>query len=288
MELLRIDNLRKRYSSFELKDVSFSLEAGYIMGFIGPNGAGKTTTLKCMLGLVKLDGGKVQMFGHDFFQNELAYKQLIGVHFGGVDFYPKTQIKTITDVVSRFYENWDNTVYKSYVQRFNLDENKRLSELSGGMKIKYSLALALSHHAKLLILDEPTSGLDPVARNDLLTLFQETIESGEASILFSTHITSDLENCADFITYIENGRIIASCEKDELIASYRLVKGTSAQLPDVKTRLISEKTHAFGFTGLIHTNDLIDSDTVTVEEPSLDDIMIFHAKKENRHEESAL
>jgi ABC-2 type transport system ATP-binding protein len=287
MELLRIDNLKKRYSSFELKEVSFSLEAGYIMGFIGPNGAGKTTTLKCMLGLVKPDGGEVQMFGHDFFQNELAYKQLIGVFFGGVDFYTKTQIKTITDVVSQFYNNWDNTVYKSYIQQFNLDENKRPSELSGGMKIKYSLALAMSHHAKLLILDEPTSGLDPVARNDLLTLFQELIENGEMSILFSTHITSDLEKCADFITYIENGRIITSCTKDELIASYRLIKGTSAQLSDIKARMISEKTHAFGFTGLIQTKDLINSDTVTIEAPSLEDIMIYHAKKENRHEESA-
>jgi ABC-2 type transport system ATP-binding protein len=287
MELLRIDNLKKRYSSFELKEVSFSLEAGYIMGFIGPNGAGKTTTLKCMLGLVKSDGGEVQMFGHDFFRNELAYKQRIGVFFGGVDFYTKTKIRIITDVVSRFYDNWDNTVYKSYMQRFNLDENKRPSELSGGMKIKYSLALAMSHHAKLLILDEPTSGLDPVARNDLLTLFQELIESGEMSILFSTHITSDLEKCADFITYIENGRIITSCEKDELIASYRLVKGTSAQLSDIEARLISEKTHAFGFTGLIQTKDLTDSDTVTAEAPSLEDIMIYHAKKENRHEESA-
>jgi ABC-2 type transport system ATP-binding protein len=279
MEILRIKNLKKRYRSFELKDVSFSLEPGYIMGFIGPNGAGKTTTLKCMLGLVKPDGGEVQMFGQDFFRNELACKQLVGVSFGGVDYYTKTQIRTITDVVSRFYENWDNTVYRSCIQRFNLDEDKCPSELSGGMKIKYSLALAMSHHAKLLILDEPTSGLDPVARDDLLMLFQELIESGEMSILFSTHITSDLEKCADFITYIENGRIITSCEKDELIASYRLVKGTAAQLSGIKARLISEKTHAFGFTGLIQTKDLTDSDTVTAEAPSLDDIMIYHTKK---------
>jgi ABC-2 type transport system ATP-binding protein len=204
------------------------------MGFIGPNGAGKTTTLKCMLGLTPKDGGSVQLFGQDFFQNELAFKQHIGVSFGGVDFYAKTRIRTITDVVRRFYDNWDDSAYRSYMARFHLDEAKRPSELSGGMKIKYALALAMSHHAKLLILDEPTSGLDPVARDDLLTLFQELIETGDVSILFSTHITSDLEKCADFITYIENGRMIASCEKDELIASYLIVKENGGAAADIE------------------------------------------------------
>ena len=283
MELLRINHLKKRYSSFELNDISFSLDAGYIMGFIGPNGAGKTTTLKCMLGLTQKDEGSVQMFGQDFFQNELEFKQQIGVSFGDMDFYSKTKIKAITDVVSRFYTNWDNRLYCSYLDRFDLDENKRPSELSSGMKIKYVLALAMSHHAKLLVLDEPTSGLDPVARDDLLTLFQELIENGETSILFSTHITSDLEKCADFITYIENGSILASCEKDELIASYRLVKGTIAQHQDIEARLVSAKIHAFGFTGLIRTKDLTNRDIVSIEQPSLEDIMIYHARGEHRH-----
>ena len=287
MELLNIDRLNKRYSTFELHDISFALDAGYIMGFIGPNGAGKTTTLKCMLGLTPKDGGSVQMFGKDFSQNELELKQHIGVSLGGVDYYAKTKIRTISEVVRRFYENWDQPLYLSYIKRFHLDENKRPSELSGGMKIKYALTLAMSHHAKLLILDEPTSGLDPVARDDLLTLFQELIESGEMSILFSTHITSDLEKCADYITYIENGRMIASCEKDELIASYRLIKGTAAQQSGIESRLISAKTHAYGFTGLIKTKDLHAADAVTVEKPSLEDIMIYHAREENRRVESA-
>ena len=288
MELLRIEHLTKRYPSFELNDLSFSLEAGYIMGFIGPNGAGKTTTLKCLLGLAARDGGSVQMFGKDFFQNELELKQRIGVSLGGVDFYAKTKMKTISQVVSRFYENWDAPLYRSLMKRFHLDENKRPSELSGGMKIKYALTLAMSHHAQLLFLDEPTSGLDPVARDDLLTLFQELIESGEMSILFSTHITSDLEKCADFITYIENGRMIASCEKDELIESYRIVKGTAAQQAGIQSRLISFKPHAYGFTGLIKTRDLNAADTVTAEKPTLEDIMIYHAREEHSHAESDL
>jgi ABC-2 type transport system ATP-binding protein len=287
MELLQIEHLTKRYRSFELQDISFSLEPGYIMGFIGPNGAGKTTTLKCMLGLTPKDGGSVRMFGLDFFQNELSFKQHIGVSFGGVDYYAKTKMRTITDVVRRFYRNWDHPAYLDYMNRFGLDESKRPSELSGGMKIKYALALAMSHHAKLLVLDEPTSGLDPVARDDLLTLFQELIEGGDVSILFSTHITSDLEKCADFITYIENGRMIASCEKDELIASYRIVKGTAAQRAQIESRLISAKPHAYGFTGLVKTKDLSAKEEVTIEAPTLEDIMIYHARKENRHVESA-
>lgn len=287
MELIKVDHLTKRYSSFTLNDISFSLEPGYIMGFIGPNGAGKTTTLKCMLGLTHKDSGSVHMFGQEFGKNELAIKQHIGVLFGGVDFYAKTKIRTITDVVKQFYSDWDDRLYRSYLERFGLDENKRPSELSGGMKIKYVLALAMSHHAKLLVLDEPTSGLDPVARDDLLTLFQELIEDGQTSILFSTHITSDLEKCADFITYIENGRMIASCEKDELIASYRLVKGTTAQLAQIEPRLISAKTHAFGFTGLIKTADLTGREALSIEAPSLEDIMIYHAREEKHHVEAA-
>lgn len=284
MEILSVHNLTKHYPKFELKDVSFSLDQGYIMGFIGSNGAGKTTTLKSMLGLVHKDGGTVSMLGMDFDQHELEIKQHIGFMFGGVDYYAKTKIHTISAVVRRFYREWDDSIYKEYMQRFALDENKRPSELSSGMRIKYSLVLALSHRAKLMLLDEPTSGLDPVARDNLLELFQEFIEDGERSILFSTHITSDLEKCADYITYIENGRLIESRTKDDLLQAYRLVKGTSHQLPALQTRLIASKSHAFGFSGLIKTADLESADQLEVEAPSLEDIMIYYAKKEGLNE----
>lgn len=280
METLYVENLSKNYPKFSLKNVSFSLESGYIMGFIGANGAGKTTTLKSMLGLVHKDGGSVRLLGRDFDHNELELKQHIGFMFGGVDYYAKTKIRNITDVARRFYNNWDESIYETYMHRFALDENKRPSELSNGMRIKYSLVLSLSHHAKLLLLDEPTSGLDPVARDNLLELFQEFIEDGERSILFSTHITSDLEKCADYITFIENGRIIESRTKNDLLEAYRLVQGTSQQLANVEQRLISSKTHAFGFMGLIKTQDLRPEDGLSAESPSLEDIMIYHAKKE--------
>ncbi len=288
MAILSVQGLTKRYEKFTLDGVSFELEPGYIMGFIGRNGAGKTTTLKSMLGLVHADGGSVSMLGKDFFANEQELKQHIGFTLGGADYYPKTRIRNITDVVRRFYGNWDDAMYRKYMKRFSLDADKRPAELSGGMRVKYALTLALSHHAKLLVLDEPTSGLDPVARDDLLELFQEIIEEGGRSILFSTHITSDLEKCADFITYIENGRIVESRVKDDLIAAYRLVKGTSAQLDSVLPRLIAHKTHAFGFTGLMPTEALMPEDGLSAEAPGLEDIMIYYARKENVHEESAL
>ncbi len=288
MELLSVQNLCKNYDRFRLKDVSFSLDAGYIMGFIGANGAGKTTTLKSMLGLVRKDGGEVRVMGEDFAANELKLKQHIGFMLGGVDYFAKTKIRNITDVARRFYDNWDDTVYRQYMRRFALDENKRPAELSNGMRVKYALVLALSHHARLLLLDEPTSGLDPVARDNLLELFQELIEDGQRSILFSTHITSDLEKCADFITYIENGSIIESRPMDDLLAAYRLVKGMAEQLGNVAPRLIASKKHSFGFTGLIRTEDIKPEDALSVDAPSLEDIMIYYAKKEALYEEPAV
>jgi ABC-2 type transport system ATP-binding protein len=288
MEMLSVQNLNKSYEKFHLKDVSFTLEKGYIMGFIGRNGAGKTTTLKTILNLAHPSSGKVMILGQEYLSNEFALKQQIGVMFGDISFYPKQRLSTITSVVKRFYDEWDDTAYQTYLKRFDLDESKKMEELSRGMRIKYELALALSHKARLLILDEPTSGLDPVSRDDLLELFAEIIQTGERSILFSTHITSDLEKCADYITYIENGRIIESRAKDELLDAYRLVKGTSGQLAAVMQRLVAWKTHAFGFTGLMRTADLHPSDALSSEAPNLEDIMIYHARKETNHEELAL
>ena len=284
MPILSVENLNKKYKHFNLENVSFSLDKGYIMGFIGANGAGKTTTLKSILNLIKKDSGKITIFDKDFSENELSLKSDIGFMFGGADFYPNARMKTLTEVTKRFYENWDDSVYAYYLKRFKLDEDKKLKELSSGMKVKYSLTLALSHNAKLLILDEPTSGLDPVARDDMLELFQELVEDGEKSILFSTHITSDLEKCADYITYINNGKIMESSTLDELIESYRIVKGSNAQLEDIKSRLIAYKSNSFGFVGLIKTEHLASNIDLDISSPNLEDIMIFYAKKENQND----
>lgn len=233
--------------------------------------------------MIQIDSGEICVFGKNIAEHEIELKQEIGCAFGDINFYTRSKIKTLTDITKKFYKNWNDETYYTYLKRFKLDENKKVAELSTGMKVKYSLALALSHGAKLLILDEPTSGLDPVSRDDLLDIFQELIVGGEISILFSTHITSDLEKCADFITFIEHGQIIASAEKNDFMASYRLVSGSENQLREVKEQLISYKTNSFGFTGLIYTKDIVPSSTLKATTPSLEEIMIYFAKKEDTH-----
>jgi ABC-type multidrug transport system, ATPase component len=281
MLALDIRNLNKQYEHFRLKDVSFQLEKGYIMGFIGANGAGKTTTIKSILNLTHVDSGEIRIWGKNMASHELELKQEIGSAFGDINFYTRSKIKALTNVVKSFYRNWDDETYSKYLKKFNLNENKKIAELSTGMKVKYSLALALSHGAKLLILDEPTSGLDPVARDNLLDTFQELVQDGEISILFSTHITSDLEKCADYITYIHNGQIINSSDKEQFIDTYRLLNGKHEQLDSVKNELISYKTNSFGFTGLIHTKDLDPSLDIKSTVPNLEEIMIYFSKTED-------
>jgi ABC-2 type transport system ATP-binding protein len=278
MNVLKIKNLRKEYPNFLLNDVSFSIPKGYIMGFIGENGAGKTTTLKAMLNIINKDGGNVEIFGKSMDENEIDIKKDISF-MPGNSFYPKRKIKDITKVFKRFYSNFDEDLYQQYLIKFNLDQNKKLDELSQGMSLKYSIALALSHHAKLIILDEPTSGLDPVARDALLEIFQNIIEDGEVSILFSTHITSDLEKCADYITFIQNGEIIESLSKEDLITKYRLINGDLDTLDSIKNDMISYKKNSFGFTGLIKTGQLKENNKIKIGHPSLDDIMIYYAER---------
>lgn len=276
MNSIEIKHLTKKYKTFTLDDISLSVPKGYIMGFIGENGAGKTTTIKSMLNIAKRDKGEITILDQDIDQHEIKIKSKIGYVSGDV-FYPKKTIKEITKYVKRFYNEWDDKAYDSYLDQFKLDSNKKIDELSKGMQLKYLITLALSHHAELLILDEPTSGLDPVARDNLLELFQTIIEKEETTIFFSTHITSDLEKCADYITFIKEGKIVESSSKDDLIDSYRYVSGTEKDLESMKDRLISFKTHAFGFNGLIKTEDVKKTDVAKIGHPTLDDIMIFYA-----------
>lgn len=222
--LIEVEKLCKSYPGFSLDNVTFNLAPGRIMGFIGKNGAGKSTTLKTILNMVHPDSGTVRMFGKDYYINEKECKEQIGVVFGGIDFYPLKKLSSITAVTKRFYTNWDDEDYHKYIKLFSLDESKKFKELSSGMRVKYLLALALSHHAQLLILDEPTSGLDPVSRDELLYIFKRIVKDGNRSVLFSTHITSDLDRCADDITYIQNGKIIKSCDKQTFMRSFSNLK----------------------------------------------------------------
>ena len=221
MNVLEVRELRKTYPAFTLKDVSLDVPQGAIVGFIGRNGAGKSTTLKSVLGLVHPDSGTVRAFGLDYAANEAAIRRRIGVVLGGIDFYPKKKVGVITDVTRRFYSNWDEDKYRHYLELFAIDESKRVDQLSSGMKVKYMIALALSHSAELLILDEPTSGLDPVSRDELVELFRRIVADGSRSILFSTHITSDLEKCASHIAFIKDGEMLYDGGVEDFKARFR-------------------------------------------------------------------
>ena len=216
MIIVEVTDVCKTYPAFRLNNVSFSLEEGKITGFIGRNGAGKTTTIKSMLNQIHTDSGDIQYLGLPLHDHETEIKQRIGYSTGTVSWYPRKTIKEIVDVTKTFYPNWDEEAYRKYMTMFALDENKKPIELSDGMKVKFNLLLALSHRAEVLILDEPTSGLDPFSRDEILELFATLKEHG-VTILFSTHITSDLERCADNIIYISQGNIRAACSKEDFM-----------------------------------------------------------------------
>ncbi len=239
--ILEVEGLVKKYPSFCLGPLSFTVEESSITGFIGRNGAGKTTTLKSILNIVHPDSGSIRYFGKTFSGNEREIKQSIGFAGGAVNYYPRKKIADIIAVTRRFYDNWDDGAYRKYTDIFSIDPKKTPLELSEGMKVKLNLAIALSHGAKLLILDEPTSGLDPVSREELLDIFSELKNRGVA-ILFSTHITSDLDKCADRITYIRKGKLVAS-EKKETFLSEHSLRSQGNNLEEIMLRYEKEDFH---------------------------------------------
>lgn len=276
--VLTINKLCKEYPAFHLEDVSFSVEKGMIMGFIGRNGAGKTTTLKALLNLVHPTSGSIKFFGLSFDNNEVEIKQRSGYATGGISHYHRKKIKDIVAVTKTFYTNWDDDMYHRYMKRFSLNEEKKLMELSEGMKVKFNLTLALSHHAELLILDEPTSGLDPVSRDELLEIFLDLAAEGVA-ILFSTHITSDLDKCADAMTYIRNGHIVASAKTADFIDSYCLASFDDSMNAVQKQAVLGISRSKDGATSLISKADADKFAGIALATPDLETIMV-HLEKE--------
>ena len=278
MDVLQVTGLCKEYPSFRLEDVSFALPEGKITGFIGRNGAGKTTTLKSLMGFVHPDAGNVSFFGVPWSGNEQQIKQRIGYVSGGVSYYPTKKLRAITAVTRSFYPTWDEAMYRACLERFQLDENKTPAQLSEGMKVKYALALALSHKAELLILDEPTSGLDPVSRDELLDILLQLQREG-VTILFSTHITSDLEKCADDILYIHQGCILAHDGLKRFTEGYRAVSLTEEQHQQVnQSLLIGDKQGKDGWRSIIRAEDEARL-SVACHPADLETIMI-HLEKE--------
>lgn len=284
--VLDVRGLYKKYPAFELKDVSFSLEREKITGFIGRNGAGKSTTLNSLFNFVHPDSGDIEFFGENFSDSEFDIKKRVGFVAGGIDYYKNKKIKAITAVTKRFYESWDDAAYKSYINEFAIDEEKTPGQLSAGMKVKYALALALSHNAELLIMDEPTSGLDPVSRDELLDDFMGLCDKG-ITILFSTHITSDLDKCADDIIYIQNGKIIAETGMDMFVDGFRLLEMDEKPSEDgwVADHARGIKRMRKGYTVLLGMEDAESPEAAAngkIGKADLEDIMI-HLEKGGRN-----
>lgn len=276
--VLSVRGLTKRYDKFALKDVSFDVRRGEIMGFIGRNGAGKTTTLKSLMNYLHPDAGEIDFFGKPMTGNEMEIKRRTGFVTGGVDYYMRRKLRAITDVTRGFYPNWNEAAYKRCIAAFSLDEDKTPAELSAGMKVKYNLALAMSHRAELLLLDEPTSGLDPVSRDDLLDVFLGLKREG-VSILFSTHITSDLDKCADRITYIRAGEMQACCALEELVNAYVVAEIPEDAIGGIpENLLIGAKPARRGFSALVRKSDAAKLNIATTP-AALDDVIV-HMEKE--------
>lgn len=281
--ILEIKDFSKTYKDFKIDNLSFSLEQGYIMGFIGPNGSGKTTTIKAVMNLLKINSGSIHIFGKDHIKNEKYIKDNIGFVYDESPYFPNLSLKDNANIVAPFYSKWDNKAFNNYLEQFNLNPKKKLHKLSKGMKTKFSLAMALSHHAKFIIMDEPTAGLDPVFRREIIDIFYDIIQDGETSILLSTHITSDLDKIADFITFINNGQLIFSKPMDEIKDTFKLIKGSNDLLNKIPDNVfIGMRKTKYGFEGLTAKKDeikLLLGDSVLIENAVLEDIMVYYNTK---------
>lgn len=277
--VIELQDVSKQFKGFSIEHMNLQVKQGFITGFIGANGAGKTTTIKMIMNLLKSDAGKIQLFGMDYETHEKAIKERIGFVYDSNVFYKGMNLKDIRRTVGPAYKNWDDTIFYQYVERFELPLNKAIKTFSKGMQMKASLAVALSHHAELIIMDEPTAGLDPIFRRELLNILQDIMVDGKRTIFFSTHITTDLDRIADYIALVDDGALIFNQTIESIAEQYALVKGRTELLDrDTEEAFIRIHRAPTGFEAL--TNDVqavegIFGDTVVIERASLEDIMYY-------------
>ena len=275
---LSVTGLTKHYDSgFTLDDVTFDLPSGYIMGLVGPNGAGKSTLIKLILNMTARDAGRIEVLGLDAMANEERAKEQMGVVLDSSYFIEYMTVDAVERTSSPMYPLWDHNLFDAYLRRFGLGRNKKIKDLSRGMQMKLMLAVALSHDAKLLILDEPTSGLDVLSRDELMDILSDYVADGGHSVIFSTHITADLERCADFLAYITNGMLYYSGPKDEFEDAFRLVKGGPDELTDgLQRAMVGIRTYATGFDALVRTQDIPHiggTDGLLTQHASIEDVI---------------
>lgn len=279
--MLEIKDLSKEflYEGFKLNNLSFNLKPGYIMGFIGPNGSGKSTTIKLIMNLLKRDSGEIKIFGMDNLKHEKEIKDRIGFVYDENHFYETFTLDEMKNFIAPFYSKWDDKLFYKYLEEFELLAHHNIKSLSKGMKMKFSLAIALSHGADLIIMDEPTAGLDPIFRREILDVLYGIIQDETKSIFFSTHITSDLEQIADYITFIDKGRLVFSKPMDEIMDTYKVIKGGPDLVNDFnRQEVLGLRETRVGFEALTDNiekvKDLFGQD-ILIEKPSLDDIMYY-------------
>lgn len=280
-----IENLTRKFPGFVLDNVSFTVPRGSIVGFVGENGAGKTTTLKLILNLMRRDSGSIRVFGLDNRKDERKIKADVGVVFEDVRFHDILSPKELEPVLGGLYANWDKELFEQYLKRFSLPESRKIKDYSKGMRMKLSIAAALAHRPKLLLLDEATSGLDPIVRSEILDIFLDFIQDEEHSILFSSHITSDLEKVADYITFLHEGKVVFSKSKDELLYDYGVLKCGAAEARQVNPEdIIRRRDGAFGCEMLVKGRERIAAKyrDMVLDHTTIEDIMLFYAGREGK------
>lgn len=283
MDILNVEDLSKTYDDFTLKDVGFNLPRGSIMGLIGENGAGKTTIIKLILNLIKKENGNIKVFGLDNIVNEQEIKERIGVVLDESYFHDNLKPKDISIIMSNIYKNWNKTLFEDYLIKFKLPKDKIVKDFSKGMKMKLSIAVALSHDPQFLILDEPTGGLDPIIRNEILDIFLDFIQDEEKSILFSTHITGDLDKIADYITFIHEGEIVFSESKDEMINNFGIIKCGKDDFNKIdKKDIVGYRKNQFSYEVLINDKQRNQSkyDKYIMDSANLEDIMLLYIRRD--------
>lgn len=279
---LTVKNLSKQFADFRLNNISFDLPQGSIMGLIGPNGSGKTTTIKLILNMLKKDQGKIEILGYDNIKEEQIAKENLGIVFDSNYFVDEWNMKMVEKAMSRFYKTWSRLRFYSYLEQFKIVKSKKVKELSKGMQMKLMLACAFSYNSKLLILDEPTSGLDPVSRDELLEIIQNYVADGKHSVLFSTHITSDLEKAANYITYINYGEMIYTGEKKKFLEEFYIIRDIKEEISiGIKEKLIGVRKMKDGVQALVKKENINEIGNLgIIERATLDDIIVFTSKGE--------
>lgn len=283
MNALEIKNISKTYKNFKLDDISFVLPCGHIMGLIGENGAGKSTIINCILDIIEKDSGSISVLGQKNDKNNVSLKENIGVVLDASDVYDNYTVKQVENIMKDVYKQWNHEVYDYYIQKFALQLNKMIKDFSRGMKMKMAITIALSHQPKILILDEATSGLDPIMRDEILDVFMEFVQDENHAILLSSHISSDLEKIADYITFIHEGKLILSTSKDELIYEYGLMKCRNDEFDMIdKEDIIRYRIKTYEVEILVKDREKMAKKypNCIVDPTKLDDIMMLYVKGE--------